>query len=161
MTVRVLTGDCRAVLPTLADVFERVQFVIEGECVSKANSRELVTIAGHPSFIKSKKALAWWRDAMPQIPAYARRRFTGRIRMRATLFYATERPDLDESLLLDVLQDQWTRVGAQKVATLVQSGVYRNDRQVRERHVVHAIDARRPRAEVVIEALEAQQETLL
>ena len=145
-------------------ICERVAFTIEGECVSKANSREIVMRGNRPAVIKSKKALRWVRDALPQIPASARRRFTGRVCLRATLFYATERPDLDESLLLDVLQDQWTALrmsGGGLRRVLVQAGVYRNDRQVRERHVVHAIDARRPRAEVVVEALEAQQETLL
>ncbi len=140
-------------------VVERVAFVIEGECCSKANSREIVVRGDRPAVVKSKKALAWVRGALPQIPTPARRRFTGRVCLRATLFYASERPDLDESLLLDVLQDQWTKVGARRV--LVQAGVYRNDRQVRERHVLHAVDARRPRAEVVIEALEGQQEALL
>ena len=44
---------------------------------------------------------------------------------------------------------------------LVQAGVYRNDRQVREKHVFHAIDPKNPRAEVVVEPLQAQQPDLL
>ena len=34
----------------------RIAFVILGEPASKANSRQIVTIAGRPSSIKSKKA---------------------------------------------------------------------------------------------------------
>jgi hypothetical protein len=43
----------------------------------------------------------------------------------------------------------------------VQKGVYRNDRQVREKHVYHAIDRANPRAEIEVEPLEAQQVELI
>jgi hypothetical protein len=40
-------------------------------------------------------------------------------------------------------------------------GVYRNDRQVREKHVFHGIDRANPRAEVTVEPLQAQQAALI
>lgn len=82
--------------------------------------------------------------------------------MRVTLriFYASQRPDLDESIVLDVLQDRYGRRGTlngEPVRELLQHGVYRNDRQVREKHVFHGIDKANPRTEVVVEPLQAQQ----
>jgi hypothetical protein len=43
---------------------------------------------------------------------------------------------------------------------LVQAGVYRNDRQVREKHVYHGIDKANPRAEVAVTALLMQAREL-
>ena len=77
------------------------------------------------------------------------------MRVTLRLYYATERPDLDESLLLDVLQDRYHGKGEARV--LVQSGVYRNDRQVREKHIFHCIDRTNPRCEVEVVPLHAQQ----
>lgn len=135
-----------------------IKLTILGQPVSKANSRQLVNIGGRMVPIKSKAALAYERDVLRQIPTSARMRFTGPVRFTATLFYESERSDLDESLLLDCLQDRYEgKAGARR---LVQSGVYANDRQVRERHVFHRIDKHNPRAEVVIEALQAQQPAL-
>ena len=117
-------------------------------------------IAGRPSSIKSEKALAYERDALRQIPPAARRRFAGPVRVTLRIFYATELPDLDESLILDVLQDRYAKP-KNLDRYLVQAGVYRNDRQVREKHVFHAIDQANPRAEITVEALLPQQERLL
>jgi Holliday junction resolvase RusA-like endonuclease len=137
-----------------------VRLVILGEPASKANSRRLVVIAGRPSSIKSEKALAYERDALRQIPPMARRRFDGPVRVTMTIFYASELPDLDESLILDVLQDRYAKP-KNLDRHLVQAGVYRNDRQVREKHVFHAIDKRNPRTEIVVEPMQPQQATLL
>jgi Holliday junction resolvase RusA-like endonuclease len=82
---------------------------------------------------------------------------TGPIRMTLRIFYASERPDLDESIILDVLQAKYSKAEDGKPRELVRRGVYVNDRQVRERHVYHAIDKTNPRAEIEIEAMEAQQ----
>jgi Holliday junction resolvase RusA-like endonuclease len=132
-----------------------IRLTILGQPCSKANSRQIVTIAGRPTPIKSKEALAYERDALRQIPPAARQRLEGRLRMTLRIWYASERPDLDESLVLDVLQDRYKGAGEARV--LVQAGVYRNDRQVRERHVYHAVDRANPRAEIEIEAMEPQQ----
>jgi Holliday junction resolvase RusA-like endonuclease len=109
--------------------------------------------------IKSDKARDYERTAMLQIPASARQRLTGPVRVTLRLWYASERPDLDESVLLDVLQDRWhtVRRAGSDVRELVREGVYRNDRQVRQKFVFHGIDRANPRAEIVVEPLQAQQ----
>ncbi len=137
-----------------------IRITIFGQPCSKANSRQIVTIKGRPTPIKSKEALAYERDALRQIPPAARQRLEGPVRMTIRIWYASERPDLDESLLLDVLQDRYTTDKHTKERVLVQAGVYRNDRQVRERHVYHAIDRVNPRAEVEIEPMQPQQAEL-
>jgi Holliday junction resolvase RusA-like endonuclease len=43
---------------------------------------------------------------------------------------------------------------------LVQAGVYRNDRQVREKHITHGIDVHNPRAVITVQPLHAQQVAL-
>lgn len=137
-----------------------IRLTILGQPCSKANSREIVRFGNRAASIKSEEARVYEHDALRQIPRAARQRLTGRLRMTIRIWYATERPDLDESLLLDVLQDRWARDKRTKERVLVQAGVYRNDRQVRERHVYHGIDRNNPRAEIEIEPLEAQQAEL-
>ena len=131
-----------------------VKFVILGQPCSKANSRRLVSFGKRPAVIKSKDALAYERDARRQIPGMARLMFQGPVRVTLRLYYASERPDLDESIVLDVLQPLYAKIGRKRVMT--QRGVYLNDRQVREKHVFHGIDKKNPRAEIMVEALEEQ-----
>ncbi|MDR6384952.1 RusA family crossover junction endodeoxyribonuclease [Paraburkholderia caribensis] len=147
-------------------------FEILGEPASKANSRELVTLRfrdsdtgelrRRPRIRKSDKALAYERAALRQIPQQCRVRLTGPVRVRLRIFYASERPDLDEAVVLDVLQDRYAYVlrNGVKVRELVQAGVYRNDRQVRQKFVYHGIDRANPRAEIIVRPLTAQQDTL-
>ena len=150
-----------------------ISFTIFGEPASKANSREIVTRKRRmddgttkvvPVSIKSGKALNYEKEALRQIPPKARLRLEGPVRVRLRIFYANELSDLDESIVLDVLQDRFEKVdhpnGGPK-RHLVQAGVYRNDRQVREKHVFHGIDKLMPRTEIEVEPLQAQQETLL
>lgn len=132
--------------------------MILGQPASKANSRQLVTIGGRPAFIKSPDARAFERAALLQIPAEAKRMLTGPVRVTMTIYYASERPDLDESVVLDVLQAKYEGSGDKR--RLLRKGVYINDRQVREKHVYHGIDRANPRAEIVVEPLRAQQEGL-
>ncbi|EYS89478.1 endodeoxyribonuclease RusA [Cupriavidus sp. SK-4] len=133
----------------------RIAFTIMGEAASKANSRKIVTIHGRPASIKSDKARKFAMDALRQIPPAARQMLEGPVRVTMHLFYATERPDLDESVLLDVLQAQYSGKGGRRA--LVHRGVYVNDRQVREKHIYHGIDRANPRAEIIVEPLHAQQ----
>lgn len=149
-----------------------IRFCILGEPASKANSREIGVLKfrdkatgeakTRPTVRKSDKALAYETAALRQIPPAARQRLEGPLRMTLRIFYASERPDLDESLILDCLQDRYAteKRGDEKTRVLVQAGVYRNDRQVRERHVFHAIDKRNPRAEIVVEPIPGAQEAL-
>lgn len=149
-----------------------IAFTILGEPASKANSREIVTrrisddsgaLRSRPMSIKSDKARAFERYALRQIPPNCRVQLTGPVCVTLKIFYASERPDLDESVILDVLQDRYVvvKVGGVRVREFVQKGVYHNDRQVREKHVYHGIDRTNPRAEVIVEPLAAQQCALL
>ncbi|OGA95027.1 MAG: hypothetical protein A3E79_06600, partial [Burkholderiales bacterium RIFCSPHIGHO2_12_FULL_61_11] len=126
----------------------------------KANSRKIVTIAGRPSSIKSEKARDYEYQAVRQIPPAARQALEGPVSVTLRIFYASERPDLDESVILDVLQHRWSKAKKHKETgvvlvprEIVQKGVYCNDRQVREKHVFHAIDRKNPRAEITVELL--------
>jgi Holliday junction resolvase RusA-like endonuclease len=136
-----------------------IAFRILGSPQSKANSRRIVVIGGRPSSIKSKAAVSYENDALRQIPSWARVRMEGPVCVTLKIFYSSERPDLDESIVLDVLQDRFKKVGDQRV--LIQSGVYRNDRQVRRKFIYHGVDKHNPRTEVLIEPLQAQQADML
>ena len=48
------------------------------------------------------------------------------------IYYASRRPDLDESLIMDLLQDV----------------AYKNDRQVKAKIILHGLDKDNPRAEI-------------
>jgi Holliday junction resolvase RusA-like endonuclease len=139
-----------------------IAFTIIGEPVSHKNGYHIVTIGKRPAIVKSKEALAYERDALRQISPAAKQRIEGPVRVSLRLFYASERPDMDESLILDVLQDRWgRRDGPKGTRVLLQAGVYRNDRQVREKHVFWALDKKTPRVEIEIQPLQAQQSSLL
>ena len=110
--------------------------IIVGEPASKANSRRMVRRGGRVAFIKSQKALSYvdaLRLQVPRLPEGEQLR--GALKLTARVFYASRRPDLDISLILDGLQDR----------------IYRNDRQVREMHLFHFIDRTQPRTELHIE----------
>ena len=145
-----------------------IEFTILGQPCSKSNTSQIVTLGKdenkRASITKSKAAKQYERDALRQIPSRARQRLTGPVRVSIVVYYANERSDLDESLILDVLQDRWKNrkrdahaEGGMTERVLLQDGVYRNDRQVRERHVWHRIDPRNPRAVIRVEPLQAQQ----
>jgi Holliday junction resolvase RusA-like endonuclease len=112
--------------------------------------------------IKSDKARDYERAAMLQIPADARVELTGPVRVTMRIFYATERPDLDESVILDVMQSRYRTVRRKGKDTreLIRKGVYVNDRQVKQKFVMHGVDRANPRAEIRVEPLTAQQMAL-
>ena len=125
-------------------------------------------------WIKSKEAQQYEKDFLMQLPASVKQRLEGPVRVTMTLYYPTNLPDLDEALLLDLMADRYgKRPGKiRKVApgeyveekaerVLISNGVYRNDRQVREKHIFHGIDASRPRAEIEVVPLEGQQMSLV
>lgn len=126
-----------------------IDFIIYGELASKANSRRLVSRGGKPMFIKSEKGLAYVRSAMKQIPREAKVNLEGELIVHLDVWYASQRPDLDESLLLDILQAKFEKSGDRRIC--VNRGVYLNDRQVREKHVYHHIDKNNPRVRIRIE----------
>lgn len=148
-----------------------IRLTILGEPASKANSRELATVGPKDKrrtiFRKSDKALDFESSALLQIPPAARVRLECEVAVDVRIFYASRRPDLDESVVLDVLQDRWKPAKKDKAGneisprTLVQSGVYRNDRQVCEKHVWRRLDKANPRVEIKIRPIGEVQADLL
>jgi hypothetical protein len=136
----------------------KVSFTILSEPASKANSRKLVTFGKRPGFIKSEKARQYEATARDQIPENCRVMFTGDVRFTADIYYASRRPDLDESVILDVLQAEYKKIGGRRLCT--RHGVYLNDRQVKEKIVRWHLDTERPRAVITVEEL-AEQSPLL
>lgn len=141
-----------------------ITFTILGEPASKANSRKIVTMGkgdkARSAVIKSEKARNYEHTAGLQIPSNARQMLEGPVRVTLRIFYASQRPDLDESVVLDVLQAKYEKDKQTGERVLVRRGVYVNDRQVREKHVFHGIDKANPRTEIVVEPLQAQQHML-
>jgi len=111
-------------------------FTIQGEPASKSNSRRLVTIKGRPAFIKSKKALNYAKDFAMQCPVL-NPMMEGYLEVEMTVYYATRRPDLDESVILDCMQDK----------------IYKNDRQVKSKIVRWALSRSNPRTEIEVRPL--------
>ena len=118
-----------------------------GEAASKANSRRSVKFRGKRAFIKSKKALDFEKAALLQIPAAAKQMLAGDICFKAKIFYASRRPDLDESVIMDVLQAKIVK------GNVIRRGVYLNDRQIKEKHIFWGLDKANPRVEVEITAI--------
>jgi len=111
--------------------------IIFGEPASKANSRRVVHYGGMSRLIKSKKALSYsdvFRQQCKTLPTL----MTGDLKVTMHIYYASRRPDLDESLILDLLQGY----------------VYANDRQVKERHCYWGLDPENPRAEITVEKID-------
>ena len=63
--------------------------------------------------------------------------FEGDIAVHIRIYYASRRPDLDASLVLDLMQGK----------------IYTNDRQVKEIHLYWGLDKENPRAEIRVEDL--------
>jgi len=114
---------------------------VYGEPASKANSRQIVLIKGLYRSIKSEKALNYAKSFQKQTQvqlAGNREVWTEDVKVTITIWYASRRPDLDESVILDCLQ-----------------GVaYENDRQVKEKHIYWAgVDRDNPRSEITVEKI--------
>ena len=111
-----------------------LSFTLYGEPASKSNSRRLVQIGGRPRFIKSKKALSYVKAIQLQANALRLPMFEKGVDLSITMhiFYASRRPDLDESVVLDALQQI----------------VYENDRQIKEKHIYWGLDKVEPRCEI-------------
>lgn len=109
------------------------EVTILGEPASKANSRKLVRFGKRLASIKSDKARGYEKlfadQAVPIDPL-----IDGDVLLYCHIFYASRRPDLDESLIMDCLQ-----------------GVaYTNDRQVKAKVILHGLDKEQPRAVIKI-----------
>lgn len=116
---------------------QALSLIILGEPASKANSRRMVHIRGKTMFIKSAKALAYAKSFKQQVESASKVCFHGDVAVHITIYYASRRPDLDESLILDLLQDV----------------AYENDRQVKEKHIYWGLDKENPRCEIKVEKI--------
>lgn len=144
----------------------KVRFTVLGQAASKANSRQLVKLGSRIRSIKSAAALAFEAGMLRQIPVPARQMLTGPCGVRLRMFYASQRSDLDESVVLDCLQARYAlikRANGSREKRLLQKGVVINDRQFKQKHVYHAIDAGNPRVEITVWQLqpEGQKELAL
>lgn len=110
-----------------------IKFTVHGEPASKANSRRWTG----KFFIKSEKALNYGKEFQKQCPRLDEL-MEGDLRVTIRIFYRTRRPDLDASLIFDLMQGL----------------VYTNDRQVREQHLYWGLDKDNPRAEITVEKIE-------
>ena len=112
-----------------------LNITIQGEPCSKANSRRLVkSKTGRPLFIKSQKALDYVKSFIKQCqkidPLYEKD-----VAVKITIYYASRRPDLDESLILDCMQGL----------------IYKNDRQGKEKNIIWGgVDKENPRAVISV-----------
>lgn len=113
---------------------DKIKFTIYGQPYSKANSR--IWIQSRKMFIKSKKAIQYCSDFATQCPRLNDLMLTD-VCVSMTIFYASLRPDLDESLILDCMQGR----------------IYKNDRQVKKKIITHGLDRKNPRSEIIVEAL--------
>ena len=120
----------------IVDELQVLSLFILGEPASKANSRRVVKFGNMSRLIKSQKALNYSDTFRLQCPPLAKL-MTGDLRVSMRIYYATRRPDLDESLILDLMQGL----------------VYENDRQVKERHTYWGLDAENPRSEIIVEQI--------
>lgn len=114
------------------EVPSTVKFTVYGEPASKANSRRWTG----KYFIKSEKALNYAKEFAKQCPVLDPL-LEGDLRVTITIHYASRRPDLDASLIFDLMQER----------------IYQNDRQVREMHLFWGLDKESPRAEIIVEKI--------
>ena len=104
-------------------------FTIQGEPASKANPRKIVLFGKRPALIKSEKARKYVKQFEAQCDVLDDL-FEGDVGVEMTIFYCTRRPDLDESVILDCMETY----------------IYKNDRQVKEKIIRHGLDKENPRA---------------
>ncbi len=111
-------------------------FTIDGEPASKANSRKIVMFGNRPAVIKSEKARRYLKQFESQCKILDEL-FEGDVGVEMTIFYATRRPDLDESLILDAMEKK----------------IYSNDRQVKEKIIRHGLDKENPHTNIRVYTL--------
>jgi len=93
-------------------------------------------MGGRIASIKSQKALSYSESFKQQCVVPPLLRFMSEdVAVTIRIWYASRRPDLDESLILDLLQDV----------------AYHNDRQVKEKHIYWmGVDKGNPRCEIEV-----------
>ena len=114
--------------------------IVHGEPASKANSRQIVMFGKRPAIIKSKKARDYVKTFEKQA-ASLEALLEGDLAVHITIYYASRRPDLDESVILDCMEGV----------------IYVNDRQVKEKHIFHGLDKDHPRSEIFVWRIEQKE----
>lgn len=114
-----------------------VTFQILGEPASKANSRKIVKFGNRMASIKSDKARKYWKSAEEQLPSGLAPTKKD-VCVEMVIYYSTRRPDLDESLILDIMQGY----------------IYENDRQVKQKKIYWQLDRANPRSIIRVHELE-------
>lgn len=110
--------------------------IIYGEPASKANSRQIVMFGTRPAVIKSKKAREYVKTFQKQCPTLDTL-VTEDLVVEIAIYYASRRPDLDESVILDCMQ----------------GFIYKNDRQVKKKIINWGLDKDNPRSEIKVSLL--------
>mgnify|MGYP003704884625 FL=1 len=118
----------------ISESVQSISFIIYGEPASKANSRRVVRYNNLSRVIKSQKALDY-SDRFRQQCVPLDPMMDGDLVVTMHIWYASRRPDLDDSLILDLMQGL----------------VYKNDRQVRERHLYWHLDKENPHSIITVE----------
>jgi hypothetical protein len=119
------------------NMMDDINLTILGEATSKANSRKVVLIKGKIRVIKSQKALDYCKRFALQCPELDDP-FECDLLVEIHIYYASRRPDLDESLILDNMQNK----------------IYKNDRQVKIKHIYWHLDKDNPRAEITVRPIQ-------
>lgn len=117
-----------------------VTFTVHGEPASKANSRKMVLIKGRPALIKSQKARDYVKTFEQQCPVLEVPT-TDDVVVEMMIYYASRRPDLDESLILDCMQCR----------------VYKNDRQVKQKFIYWGLDKENPRSVIRVRSCDIKK----
>ena len=117
-----------------------VTFTVYGEPASKANSRKMVLIKGRPALIKSQKARDYVKTFEQQCPILEVPT-TEDVVVEMMIYYASRRPDLDESLILDCMQCR----------------VYKNDRQVKQKFIYWGLDKENPRSVIRVRSCDIKK----
>lgn len=128
-----------------------LSLVIKGQTYSKSNSRIFAYNNGTPRMFKNPTVAKYVEDARLQIKTQLKEHhaFTGPIKIESTIYYQSRRSDLDISLVQDILEQKIDK----KYKVVIFEGVYKNDRQVEEIHLIRKIDKENPRVEVIITEL--------
>lgn len=117
-----------------------ISFTVYGSPQSKANSRKMVTVRGKPMFIKSKAARDYQALFLKQCPT-VKDIYEGYVKVVIDIWYSSNRPDLDESLILDCMQGR----------------VYLNDRQIKKKDVTwHYPDKENPKSVISVYTYEPE-----
>jgi Holliday junction resolvase RusA-like endonuclease len=132
-----------------------ITFCILGQAVSAKNAKIQSVKHGRAFSFKNPKLEAFEDAFILQVPPEARQAWSCRVAVSLTLYYASDRPDLDPTVIYDLLQSprqigRHLRKGA---------GVIQNDRQIVETHAYKRIDAKNPRIEVRIVPVEWEHST--